>query len=222
MWRPPLARGPSRAGVAVVEPELQVRAHVPIDARHDDVVRPPRAGPSSRSEGAEPEKHVQQDAAPPFPWGDTIPPLPRPPPSYAKLHPPLMLCMEPWVLGQVSDDAEPGRAASERPPPPASGRLATFGRRRAGGGCQRRHHRRSCPGQHRQKAWISCRFCATTLAAAAHGRARWGALLGRAREFNDLAGAEHAHLEGGARRHAGQPVANLFDVVLRHNGDAVD
>jgi hypothetical protein len=67
----------------------------------------------------------------------------------------------------------------------------------------------------------------TRRATADRGRQGRGAvwrlnLLARAREFNDLAGAEHAHLEGEARRHAGQPVANLLDVVLRHNGDAVD
>jgi hypothetical protein len=50
----------------------------------------------------------------------------------------------------------------------------------------------------------------------------WCALLARARELKDLAGAEHAHLERGARRHAGQPVADLLNVVLRHNRNALD
>src|SRR5437867_540571 len=54
------------------------------------------------------------------------------------------------------------------------------------------------------------------------GCQRRNALLGRARELDDLAGAEHAHLEWSAQRRAGQPVADLLDVVLRHNGDAVD
>src|SRR5437867_2884831 len=51
---------------------------------------------------------------------------------------------------------------------------------------------------------------------------RRNALLGRARELDDLAGAEHNRLERGARRRGGQPVADLLDVVLRHNGNAVD
>src|SRR6266446_4650839 len=46
--------------------------------------------------------------------------------------------------------------------------------------------------------------------------------LTRARELDDLAAAEHAHLERGARRHADQLVADLLDVVLRHDGDALD
>src|SRR5206468_808161 len=54
------------------------------------------------------------------------------------------------------------------------------------------------------------------------GCQRRNALLGRARELDDLAGAEHAHLEWSAQRRAGQPVADLLDVVLRHNGDAID
>src|SRR5437899_6968140 len=54
------------------------------------------------------------------------------------------------------------------------------------------------------------------------GCQRRNALLGRARELDDLAGTEHVHLERGAQRRAGQPVADLLDVVLRHNGDAVD
>src|SRR5262249_27320049 len=47
------------------------------------------------------------------------------------------------------------------------------------------------------------------------------ALLARARELDDFAGAEHARLERGAHRRAGQLVADLLDVVLGHDGDAV-
>src|SRR5438093_10406 len=54
------------------------------------------------------------------------------------------------------------------------------------------------------------------------GCQRRNALLGRARELDDLAGAEHAHLEWSAQRRAGQPVADRLDVVLRHTGHAVD
>src|SRR5262249_10727852 len=48
------------------------------------------------------------------------------------------------------------------------------------------------------------------------------ALLGCARELDDLASAEHAHLERGTWRRAGQLVADLLDVLLGRDGDAVD
>src|SRR5260370_9514258 len=43
-----------------------------------------------------------------------------------------------------------------------------------------------------------------------------GLLLGVAGALDDLAGAEHLHLEGGSRRPGGRPAANLLDTVLRH------
>src|SRR5262250_1356658 len=46
-------------------------------------------------------------------------------------------------------------------------------------------------------------------------------LLAGAGELDHLAGAEHAHLERGARRDSGQPIADLLDVVLGHHGDAL-
>src|SRR4029077_10412591 len=48
------------------------------------------------------------------------------------------------------------------------------------------------------------------------------ALLTRTREFDDLTGSEHVHLERAARRYANQRISDLLDVVLRHNGDALD
>src|SRR6185369_5033372 len=47
-------------------------------------------------------------------------------------------------------------------------------------------------------------------------------LLGRARELEDLAGAEHLHRERTTRRHADQRVSDLLDVVLGINRDALD
>src|SRR3989475_11331194 len=52
------------------------------------------------------------------------------------------------------------------------------------------------------------------------GCQRRNALLGRARELDDLAGAEHGHLEWRAPRRAGQTAADLLDVVPRHKGGA--
>jgi len=53
-------------------------------------------------------------------------------------------------------------------------------------------------------------------------RAAQANLLARAREFDNLARTEHAHLERGTRCHPGQPVPDLLDVLLRHNGNVVN
>src|SRR6266542_2033753 len=53
--------------------------------------------------------------------------------------------------------------------------------------------------------------------------AQWGAtrLLGLADEHDDLARAQHLHLEGGSRWLRGEPAPDLFDIVLRAHGHII-
>src|SRR5215467_3306731 len=71
-------------------------------------------------------------------------------------------------------------------------------------------------------AWSPFSGTAQALVLQSASRPRSLLLLSHARELDELAGAEHADLEGGARRQGGQFIANLFDILLGHDWDTLD